>query len=332
MAPVVSVVLPCYNALRAGFLKEAIESVLAQSLSDFELIIIDDGSTDGTWDVISKIPDSRVRVFRQANAGLAATLNRGIAYASSAYIARQDQDDVMLPDRLARQMAFLDEHPEVGGIGSWADIMVGDEGSVRRHAFPSSHEALSLWLLFDNPFVHSSMLLRRDAVLSVGGYCEDRSRQPPEDFELWSRLARKYQMRNLDVVLTAYREVPGSMSRVGDNPFVENLVRISAENLHHHLDGRFSLNDCQSLAALYHGVQNDSIERPGYLRFWSMWQEIAGTTGAEGDIQADNECRQVRRQIFNRLASRFFLGRFPPLISNGLRHGRELFRRLPNRR
>jgi glycosyltransferase involved in cell wall biosynthesis len=313
MAPLVSVVLPCYNAVLAGYFREAVESVLAQSLNNFELIIIDDGSTDETWEAIKKLTDSRVRAYRQENAGLASTLNRAISYAKSTYIARQDQDDVMLPGRLEKQFAFMAQHPEVAGVGTWAEIMVGGDPSELLLAFPTSHEALSLWLLFDNPFVHSSMLLRKDALLSVGGYCEDRSRQPPEDYELWSRLARNYRLANLGDVLTAYREVPGSMSRAGENPFVQNLIRISAENLQHRFGESFPLGACSGLARLYHGVLGGSKDRLGFFRFWVMVRELMLANEASGDASLHYECRKVRRQIAKRLAYRFLLEQLPPI-------------------
>lgn len=319
MAPLVSVVLPCYNAVRTGYFSEAVESVLTQSLSDFELIIIDDGSTDETWEAITKLTDSRVRAYRQENAGLAITLNRGIAYAKASYIARQDQDDVMLPNRLQKQCAFLDKHPEIGGVGTWAEIMVGGDKGSRLHAYPTTHEALSLWLLFDNPFVHSSMLLRKDAVLEVGGYCEDRDRQPPEDYELWSRLVRICKLGNLDEVLTAYREVPGSMSRAGENPFERNLVRISSDNLQHSLGVRFSTSECMNLARLFHGLPYGQTEPLGILRIWLMLRDAIFPREYQSGMRVSEECREVRRHIVRRLAYRFLMDKLPPIIRNALR-------------
>jgi hypothetical protein len=262
---------------------------------------------------------------------LAVTLNRAVAIARAPYIARQDQDDVMLPGRLAKQVSFMDLHPEVGGVGTWAEIWVGGEASKRQHTFPKSHEALSLWLLFDNPFVHSSMLLRRDALLAVGGYCEDRDRQPPEDYELWSRLARAYRMENLGEILTAYREVPGSMSRAGENPFAHNLVRISAENLHYRVDGRFSFNECFDLACLYHGVRNNSTERLGRGRYRSIVREAMRTETVSGAEWVEAECREARRELARRLAYRFLLDKLPPATRHVLSNTQQLFRRFLRR-
>ena len=121
----VSVVLPVYNG--AKYLRDAIDSMLAQSYANFELIIIDDGSTDDSINIISAFNDPRIRLYSQENQGLAATLNRGITLAKGAYIARQDQDDVSLPNRLSKQAAFLETNPDYGMVGTWASIWERNE-------------------------------------------------------------------------------------------------------------------------------------------------------------------------------------------------------------
>jgi hypothetical protein len=227
--PRVSVILPVYNGRE--YLAEAINSVLSQSYGDFELIAINDGSTDGSGAVLEKITDPRLRVFHQSNQGLAATLNRGIALAQGKYIARQDQDDVCFPERFQKQIEFLDAHPEIGMVGTAAEIWVGNERTDRLLAHPTEDAAIKFGMLFNNYFVHSSMMIRRAVFDTIGVYSEDKSRQPPEDYELWSRVIRSFKVANLPDVLLAYREVPSSMSRTGANPFLPNLLKISAENI-----------------------------------------------------------------------------------------------------
>lgn len=233
-------------------LAQALESVLSQNVGDMEILAIDDGSTDATWDVLSMFRDPRLCVLRQDNCGLAATLNRGIGLAKGRYVARQDQDDLVLPGRFARQLAFLDANPDIAMVGTWAQIYSEDLPTERYHRHPCSSEALQLELLFDNFFVHSSMMIRADVLKEVGGYCEDKSRQPPEDYELWSRIARQHRVANLPEVLTVYREVRGSMSRTGESPFMNNVIRIASENLCHVLASRYSAEDCAALAEVYH--------------------------------------------------------------------------------
>ena len=227
--PQVSVVLSVHNG--AADLPKAIDTILSQSFTDFELIAINNGSSDGTAAVLDGLRDARVRVVHQVDMGLAAALNRGISLARGRYIARQDHDDWAKPTRLQKQVAFLEAHPDCALVGTRAEIWVGDRRTKRMHDHPTDDAALQFDLLFDNPFVHSSIMLRKSALDLVGPYTTDPARQPPEDYELWSRIARRYRVANLPERLTIYREVPNSMSRERATPFIERTVTISAENL-----------------------------------------------------------------------------------------------------
>ena len=229
MNPLVSVVLPVFNC--PSYVGEAIQSILDQTFLDFELIIIDDGSRDETPEVVRKYTDPRIRFFAQTNQGLAATLNRGIGLAQGRYVARQDQDDISAPERFRKQVAFLEAHPNCALIGTWAEIWKERASTGREHHHPSDNSTLKFELLFNNPFVHSSVMIRKSALDRLGPYCTDQARQPPEDYELWSRIARHYEVANIPEVLHMYREIEGSMSRAGDSPFVNHLVTISAENI-----------------------------------------------------------------------------------------------------
>lgn len=250
--PYVSVILPVYNG--ALWLKDAIQCVLDQTFKDFELIIINDGSKDNSWNIIRSFSDPRIKPHNQENIGLASTLNHGIQLASGIYIARQDQDDWMHPDRLNAQIKFLDHHPDYAAVGTWAEIRQDNNPTNRYHRHPTQNEALQFELLFDNPFVHSSMLLRREALVQIGGYSTDINRQPPEDYELWSRLARLYKVANLNSVLTAYREVENSMSRSSINPFQKKVIHLSTENLCKLLSPEYSKEQSASLSHIYHGL------------------------------------------------------------------------------
>ncbi|OYV93440.1 MAG: glycosyl transferase [Ferrovum sp. 37-45-19] len=227
--PLISVIMPIYNG--AADLRRALDTVLSQTFTDFEVIAINDGSQDETAELLNAVDDPRVKVVHQANMGLAATLNRGLAMARGALIARQDHDDLSHPERFAKQVAYLNHNPQCILLGTAAEIWVGDDPSGRAHDHPTDHALIAFDLLFNNPFVHSSIMMRRGAVLAIGGYTTDKSRQPPEDYELWSRLARRGRVANLPERLLVYREVPQSISRTGLNPFLDRLVTLSAENL-----------------------------------------------------------------------------------------------------
>lgn len=252
---IVSVIVPVYKGELT--LKSALHSVLSQEFENFEVIVLDDGSPDTCWQVANEIKDTRLVLVQHPNRGLAATLNRGIELAKGRYIARQDQDDLLLSGRLAKQLAFLETHPDVAMVGTWAQIYADEIPTDRFHKHDCSNEAIRFLLLFDNPFVHSSMMIRTDVLREVGGYSEDKSRQPPEDYELWSRIARRYRVANLPEVLTIYREMPGSMSRTGNNPFLQNIIRVSSENLLAELEPMYSSKQCLELAKLYHGIYTD---------------------------------------------------------------------------
>jgi glycosyltransferase involved in cell wall biosynthesis len=260
--PLVSVVLPVYNCPR--YVGQAVESILAQTYFDFELIVIDDGSVDETPDVVRRYGDPRIRLISQANRGLAGALNRGLELARGRYVGRQDQDDISLPERLAKQVAFLAAHPDCGLVGTWAEIWHEDTRTERIHAHPSDNADLKFQLLLDNPFVHSSVMIRKTALDRVGMYSTDPGRQPPEDYELWSRIAREFDVANLPEVLHVYREVEGSMSRLGPSPFTDHLVTICAENIAWAAGVESSDAQVINIAALVHRADHRLQGRPDF--------------------------------------------------------------------
>ena len=309
--PKVSVILPAYNG--EALIYDAIQSVLAQTMDDFELIVLDDGSSDNTLRLLQKLSDRRLRVYHHSNIGLPATLNRGISLARGRYIARLDHDDLMMPTRLEMQARYLDAHPEVALLGTAAQIFVGSQPSERYHRHPASNKALRLRLLFDNPFVHASVMFRRDVIMAIGGYCTDKSRLPPEDYELWSRVARVHDVANLEDVLTVYREVPGSLSRIGENPFLEKVLTFSTENIYGVVSPTYSVQDCRILAEIYHGVEA-STSRMSYRRAMRILKLAAARVS---DGQRDTEfvaTLQSTRRLFEfRFSKRWIPQRLLPL-------------------
>ena len=281
MTPTVSVLLPAFDGER--YIGAAIESVLAQTYRDFELIVIDDGSRDGTLEAVRRFADSRIRIVTQLNRGLAGTLNRGIALAAGRYVARQDQDDLSFPGRLARQVAHLDSDPTCALVGTWAEIWRGDTLTGRQHRHPVDDATLKFELLLDNPFVHSSVMIRREALDRVGGYSTDAARQPPEDYELWSRIARGFGVANIPEVLHVYREVEGSLSREGPTPFMERLVTLSAENIA--LAAQLPPDDphATNIAALTHRAVHRLRGRPDFGAMKRVFTDAARHVAAADD-------------------------------------------------
>jgi glycosyltransferase involved in cell wall biosynthesis len=211
----VSVLMPVFNG--GPYLATAIESVQAQTLADFELVIVDDGSTDGSEDVIAGFAarDRRIRVYRKPNSGISETLNRGIAEARGDWIARLDADDVMLPHRLERQMAFVSGDSEIVAAGSYYDII--DAGGARcatLRPLPRSRDELQRFLDAREPltFTHPTMIYRRTIAMALGGYRTDY--EPCEDTELFARmLAMSGVILIQPEVLTLYRVHGGAISQ-----------------------------------------------------------------------------------------------------------------------
>ncbi|MDB5360378.1 MAG: hypothetical protein JWO51_1675 [Rhodospirillales bacterium] len=187
--PRVSVVMPIYNG--AEFLALSIDSVLAQTLPDFELILVDDGSTDGTAEIIQRYAarDPRIVPVAKANSGIADTLNRGLAVARAEWIARLDSDDLMLPQRLERQLAFFAANPDLIAAGSYYEII--DPAGVShgtRLPLPRTRDELAGFLATREPlsFLHPSMMFRRQTALDLHGY--DKRTEPAEDADLFARM------------------------------------------------------------------------------------------------------------------------------------------------
>ena len=187
----------------ARYVSEAIDSILNQTFEDFELVIIDDGSTDGTLTIVQSYDDARLRIVRQDNVGLTKSLNRGIALAQGQYIARIDHDDLSLPERFERQVKFLDAHPDVGLLGTACRVIDELRGREWEAQVATSDQALRHALIKHNPFFHSSVMMRKSVLQKVGGY--DETFPYIQDYELWIRIASCAKLANLAEVLTIHR-------------------------------------------------------------------------------------------------------------------------------
>src|SRR3990172_4814958 len=196
--PRASVLLPVYNG--EPFLREALDSMFGQTFHDFELIAIDDGSTDRTADILRSYTDARLKVFGQEHLGLIPALRHAHRRATADYLARMDADDRSHPDRLLRQVECLDRHPEIAVVTCRCRLL-NDEGRDVGLYTPDLSDDLELDLAAGNPIVHGSVMIRRQAFESAGAYTE-----PPEDYGLWIRMAaqgRRFHV--LDEALYCFR-------------------------------------------------------------------------------------------------------------------------------
>ena len=200
LEPKVSVVMPVHNGSK--FIGTAIQSILNQTYPRLELIIVDDGSSDETGEVVARFRDERILILKNpVHAGLVPSLNRGLKLASGKYIARLDSDDVALPQRLQKQVDFLESMPDYGLIGSWMETF-GERNM--RWQYPQNPADFQLAMLFRNPLGHSSVMYRARWQDGQKGFY-DPDFETAEDFELWSRLCLNWKCARIPEVLTLYR-------------------------------------------------------------------------------------------------------------------------------
>lgn len=226
-APVVSIVLPTYN--RATLLKRALQSIFEQSFSDFELIVINDASTDGTRVFLDELAKKDARAHpvhhsRNYYPDISRTLNEGLKLALGKYIARLDDDDYWCdPDKLKKQIAFLDAHSDCVVVGGGTIVI--DEEDVERFRYQKleADAAIRDKALFSNPFTHSAVMFRRDIALDVGGYGNFKN---AEDWELWLKMGTRGKFYNFQEYFTRYLMTEQSKSFLFKRSQSKEILRI----------------------------------------------------------------------------------------------------------
>lgn len=271
-------VLPVYNG--AEHLAEAIESILAQTLEEFELVIVDDSSTDASLAIARACEDPRIRILELPhNGGLAAALNAGIDAAVAPVIARQDQDDISDATRLEQQLAVLDANPHLVLVGTWARIVrLNDDGQwieSGSHRHPVADEELRVRLLWNNPFVHSSVAFRRDDFVQAGRYGTDPVLNWPEDYDLWARMAALGELANIPTELLTYRQTAGGMSDANRDRIRDGVVRIASANIASAAGLPASDPDVQDLARVLNSVHGTAVSPAHALRRVRIFQRAS---------------------------------------------------------
>lgn len=216
-----------YN--REPYLAQAVESILHQSFDDFEFLILDDGSTDRSLEILQAYArqDSRIRVSSRENRGIPRTRNELIQQASADLLAVMDSDDVALPDRLALQVAYMQQHPEVVCLGGAFQLIDAKSRLIKTLTVPLTNSEIQRLILAGHPGIpQPCAMLRRQAVLQVGGYSE--AMPQAEDLDLWLRLGEVGDLANLPAALVQYRLHPDSVSEQ-DNPLQRQKAREACE-------------------------------------------------------------------------------------------------------
>jgi glycosyltransferase involved in cell wall biosynthesis len=213
----------------AEFLREAVESILAQTLRGFEFLVVNDGSTDATREIVESYRDARITMLDNPGPmGLAASLNRGIDRASGGYIARMDCDDVSLPTRLERQAAFMDAHPDIAVCGTWVKTIGARDGDIWK--FPAANAAIRSSLLFHSPLAHPSVMLRKRA-LDARALRYDPAYDKAQDYDLWVRCSPYLRFANIEETLLLYRLHARNMSTASTDPQYERAKAIRLAQL-----------------------------------------------------------------------------------------------------
>ena len=206
---IISVILPVFNG--EDHLAECIESVLYQSYTNFEFVIVDDASTDSTPQILKKYSnqDERIRVITNpVNQKQTITANTACINSMGKYVARMDADDIALPKRFEKQFEFLEANPNVGMVGSWTDT-ISDNGKIIGSWKTSAEPNVLIWnLLFGASFAHSSVMMRKDSIKQVGFYQSSQA----EDYDLWSRISRIAEVANIPEILQQKRVWSGQLA------------------------------------------------------------------------------------------------------------------------
>ena len=302
--PKISVVMAVYNSEK--YLSKAIESILEQSFTDFEFIIINDDSTDKSEEIIKSYKDSRIKFLEnESNMGHTYCLNRGISVVVGEYIARMDSDDVSLPERFQKQVEFMDSHKDVSVCGTWVKTIGKDSGFVNK--LLTNPEDIKAGLLFNTSLVHPSVMIRKSVLEKHNLKYEialDRD-ENSEDYALWAELSRKELLSNIPKVLLLYRIHEKSMSsintqkqeigaslirqnqltRLGLNPTPEDMLTHNSTRLSKNESIEMFLNreenwllnirDANDRTKIY---KKESLEKVLYER----WRVVCGLNTKEG--------------------------------------------------
>lgn len=260
-SPAITVLMPAYNA--APYIEASLSSILQQSFLDFEVLIVNDASTDGTRHLLSQIRDPRIRIIdNEKNLGIVGSLNRGFAAAQGAYIARIDADDYCAPERLELQKSFLDRHPDVLLLGTGGQRLISGKLHGMRIE-PETDPAILRWLFHIlNPIGHSSMMFRREAVLAMGEYLREEFRYA-EDFEFSHRLLARGPVAMLPARLVTYRVLPGGLSRGG----LDRVIAKTTAILHDLYDPLLGAQaDAAATLVAHHVMAGQPVPSPAAFR------------------------------------------------------------------
>lgn len=234
MDPAISVIMAVHNG--ECYLKAAVDSIRKQSFNDFEFIIVDDGSTDGTGSILAQlsVEDSRIRVLHRPHSGLSNSLNMALHESVGKLIARMDADDISLGERFARQFEYLSEHPDVCACGTWAVRIDPDEWLLDLWENAICHTEIVRAILTGSstPIIHPTVMIRKEALMAIGGYRDDLLYA--QDFGLWCDLSKVGRLANIPIPLLKYRLRTDSVTALKRAAQVSTIRRLRNELQQHY--------------------------------------------------------------------------------------------------
>ena len=259
--PKVTVLMPVYNEEK--YLPESIESILSQTFKNFDFLIIDDGSTDNSEKIIRSYNDSRIQILLNGkNIGIVKTLNKGLKLSKGKYIVRMDADDVSLPERLEKQITYMEENPETGVLGCNIRNVDKNLNFISENLRPITHYQ-NLWkLLYKTNMMHPTVVFRK-SVLSKNGYNYNSKFKRCEDYELWSRLAYVTVIEQIPDILVMRRHHEGAITKWDSLKVSQVTYSISGININRLFSNKMDSNRIDNLVSYLNGSYNDSE------RWWS---------------------------------------------------------------
>lgn len=271
--PQISVVMPVYNA--GKYLREAIDSILNQTYTDFEFIIIDDGSTDSSPDIVRNCQDPRIRFYQnEHNMGVAATLNRGLELATGEYIARMDSDDIAYKERFEIQVRYLDSRQDVAVCGSAIMLYDGVEDYSQR-TFSLRYEDVLLDLLFSCAVAHPTVMMRRRTLVEHS-LSYELEYKGCEDYRLWTQIARVAKIENLSESLLHYRKHPSQVT-AARNRQTEKLISLIRKDYFCSWDIAISANELMLVEQISDGKRDFTRSETDLI--YKLFCTIAGQMG-----------------------------------------------------
>jgi glycosyltransferase involved in cell wall biosynthesis len=293
------------------FLRQAVESILNQTFTDFEFIITDDGSTDGTWSILTSYDDSRIHLaHNEENVGLTKSLNKGLAVARGRYIARMDADDVSLPERLAKQVRFLDTTPSVGVLGSWIEYIDEDGTPLGTWQMATSPHVVRWGLMFGTCLAHPAVIMRQKIIQRAGSYRDDTAYA--QDYGLWVRASAITQIANLREILLQRRRREGSISENHHSEQEHTVLRVVRAAIGQITGLRPSE---QSIASLRQTLRGRPTETPCQARSAAALVRRLHRAYVKSTNLRYAEAREIRRDAASKLCS---IAQSPAAVSGGI--------------